>query len=260
MTAHTSGSGYGFATTPSHLQPTPDKTLCQAVDVSPICQRFRHAVVRYQLCFSRVSDLLGFSCPSAVLRKVAFVVVNAINRVLRGRGFTHVRQKRLKVIKPSVAHRDASATVVMESMVARVMATSLHAAPSVVCLCASPSITVSVNRVPMLEVPLTNFGNGFFRDATARFNAATLQVVGFDELFTTAGANTSPMCASSVFSGWFDNTLNNSQTPKYLTGKINKFHFFTLKWLTVMGTWQAAVNSFSGATLAKQLHFSRGFA
>ncbi len=247
MTTSACWEGYGFALTPSHLKSAPNKTLGQAVNVRPICKWSRHAIVSYQPSPSRVPALLRFGGPAAVFRRIAFVVVDAVNRVLLGWGFTHVRQKRLKVIKPSVAHRDASATVVMESGIARVVATSFHAAPSAICLCASPSIPMRVSRVPVLEVPSTNLGNVFFRDAAARFNAPTLKVTGFDELFTTTGANTSPMRASSVFSRWFDNTLNNSQTPKYLTRKINKFHFVTSKLLTVMGAWQSAVRPFFGS-------------
>lgn len=51
-------------------------------------------------------------------------------------------------------------------------------------------------------------------------------------------------------------SADNSNAIDCLTRKVNEFaHFFTLKCVTVIGAWQAAVNSFSGATLAKRVVF-----
>jgi hypothetical protein len=51
---------------------------------------------------------------------------------------------------------------------------------------------------------------------------------------------------------------NNYEMTKPVANTVyESWHFFTLKWITVNGAWQSAVNSSSGATLAKHLHFTK---
>jgi hypothetical protein len=87
-------------------------------------------VVSHNNVRSLVPGLLCASSPTAVLRRVWAVVVDAIKRVLRRGPPAHVSQKRLVRPSPSLAYRYAAAAVVRPAWQASVGAPGLHAGPS----------------------------------------------------------------------------------------------------------------------------------
>lgn len=246
-------SGYRIDITPPVMNPSPYLLLRQSGDLSPLSQWSCRAVALNHAGVALVSRLFAWACPSTVLRKVAFVIVNAINGVGRSWRYTHVSKEGVKAVAPSVAHSYASSAVVHEVGVGGLMAAPNHERPSVVFL--GGSTTIRVTALPVLQVLDTGH---FPVQAPARLGVTASQFVGANDACRSAGAIAIPSHGKNTAAGML-NVLapaDNKQATECLTGKINKsWHFFTLKWLTVMGAWQAAVNSFSGATLAKRVAF-----
>jgi len=79
---------------------------------APFGERARLAPPCDETRFPHISRLLCARRPSAVLRRVVTVRINAIDRSACERSRTHVAEKRLKVIAPLWADADAAATVV----------------------------------------------------------------------------------------------------------------------------------------------------
>jgi hypothetical protein len=79
-----------------------------------------------------LSALLRNSCPSAIFRGVVFVWVKFINGVSTLWAWPHVFKKCRKVVSPSFANPDASATPVWKIFVIAVIAPAFHAKPSLV--------------------------------------------------------------------------------------------------------------------------------
>lgn len=78
-----------------------------------------------------VSKLLLWCRPTAVIRRVVAVVVDAIKRplmLMSRRSGTHVSEEVFKLL-PAVADSDASTTVVCKAMLLRVVATCKHLIP-----------------------------------------------------------------------------------------------------------------------------------
>jgi hypothetical protein len=72
--------------------------------------------------------LVGVSFPSAIIRRVWPVVVNAAERNVR-RLLSHVGEKVFETVKPSIANLDAASTVVFVALCVRVVATGEHLHP-----------------------------------------------------------------------------------------------------------------------------------
>ena len=76
-----------------------------------ILQRSGYAVV----CMQHLAALIDALCfgrrPSAILRRIAERVVDAVNRVFRCGAWSHIRQEMLKGVQPACANGDASRAV-----------------------------------------------------------------------------------------------------------------------------------------------------
>lgn len=229
-----------------------------ARQLCPLHWRERLPVVLKDGDIPLVSSLLFCGGPSAVVRVVSTVGVNPVDGVRGGGRCAHVKKERLETFAPPFAHLNSPSPVERVVGAAEAIATPEHQPPSVVFLRGIPA--VGVVALPMLEV----LDAGHFPvQAPARLSVTRSEFVCPNGAISATRAAAHPRNRRPTRVGVRDicTPANNKQATEYLTRKINEsWHFFTLKWLTVMGAWQAAVNSFSGATLAKHLHFSRGFA
>lgn len=202
-----------------------------------------------------VSSLFPCGGPTAVVFGVAGVVVDSVNRVACRRGGPHVGKEGLKAGAPLVTHDYSSPAVLRVIRAAWVMTSLHHHRPSVVFLgCLA---TIRVAALSMLQILDASH---LLLQAAARLCVPGAKFVCPNDTLTTARALTFPCHsrAPSVFALDIFASTYDKQAAKRTTGKVNKsWHFFTLKWITARSAWQAAVNSFSGATLAKPLYFSR---
>lgn len=76
--------------------------------------------------------LLFSCCPSAIVGRIATVIINAIYAVLSGWSLAHVGDELLKAITPLFAYRNASPAVCLISLRARVFTPGYHRAPNII--------------------------------------------------------------------------------------------------------------------------------
>jgi hypothetical protein len=74
--------------------------------------------------------LFAARCPSAIIRRVVAVVVDAINRKMRAWPTTHIRQKVCETLLPSLANFNSPSAVIGKCMIVRISASSLHCLPN----------------------------------------------------------------------------------------------------------------------------------
>jgi len=232
--------------TPASIGSQVDLLLGESRDSGPFMHSLCFPVHGQRLCVAFVFCLNLCSCPSAITRFVVTVYINAVNRVVTAWRFANVSKERLKAFAPPVAHGYTSPSIDGVVSAGRVVAPSLDVFPCAVFLRSRSA------QVPTLPVSHVVGRDEFSPKTPARLCESVRKAGSDDSFFCSATANTRPLCDGTfvVYSPVFY-----EQATKSLTGKINKFHFFTLKWFTVVGAWQAAVNSFSGATLAKRVAF-----
>jgi len=82
--------------------------------------------------WSLISRLFIVACPSAVVRPVVTIGINAINAVRGGWPFAHVGKEHAEIV-PLFANPDTPATVVFEPSGARIVAPLTHIVPAEVC-------------------------------------------------------------------------------------------------------------------------------
>lgn len=94
--------------------------ISQRVSFSAPCQ---HAIV------SRIVVLLRACCPVAVFRRVAEVVISALDFVFLRRLLAHIFDEGLKTVVPARAYGNPASSVELEFGVFRVIAAASHAEP-----------------------------------------------------------------------------------------------------------------------------------
>lgn len=96
---------------------------------SPCLEGFGFSSESYKEGVPAVSLLLLFSGPSAVVRLIAFIVVNALYGVLIAWGMFHVSKKRYE-FQPVVTNFDSPASVVWVMMIVWIKAALQHVTPN----------------------------------------------------------------------------------------------------------------------------------
>src|SRR5215475_1320110 len=120
---------------PSFFRPTePDAGMNYAIrdpaSFRCFCQRHAGTLIRDKPTIALVSRLLGHGCPSAILRAVALVVINAL-KCRAWRPLAHMRKEVFKR-EPTLTDLDAAATVARKAIVIWVAAACQHCAPHIV--------------------------------------------------------------------------------------------------------------------------------
>ena len=77
----------------------------------PVITGFRLSIELNNMTGSAVSGLVSVRSPAAILGAVRPVVVDTFERMAMCRTFSHVGQKKLRGVSPSVAHRNAPASI-----------------------------------------------------------------------------------------------------------------------------------------------------
>lgn len=88
--------------------------------------------LRGAACLPSILRLLARGGPATVLRSIRSIVVDAVDRVRRGRPLAHVFEERREALQPARADGDAASAVLGIVRSALVQAAILHAAPSLV--------------------------------------------------------------------------------------------------------------------------------
>jgi hypothetical protein len=140
-----------------------DETAVDPKSVCPFRHTERFVVVGQKRLAPAIARLLLSCRPSAVVRLVVAVVVDAFDLVFFGRSLPHVGKECLERL-PAVAHPDASALVVPVSRSTKCLASVEHRPPGFVC------------RGPMHPVCLAAAGRCFTIETTATAFCAEAQV------------------------------------------------------------------------------------
>lgn len=115
--------------------PIPEKSSTQRLNAKidaprPFSQDEGLAVQRQADVVATVTHLFFFGCPSAILRRIRAIVIDAINRVPHGWARSHVFAERGEAVAPTVAHHNAATTVVAIDCRGGNVAARPHASPN----------------------------------------------------------------------------------------------------------------------------------
>ena len=134
-------------------------------------------------CVPFVSGLLLTSCPSTVLGKVAQVIVNSIQRILRPRRHPHVVKKCFKRLAPLFAHMNAAFAIVPLGHTTAVRAATDHSAP---CL------QLFLHFECVTPVGMSELSHPLLSSAAAPLRRACLETVAGNDTRCTAFTSTVP--------------------------------------------------------------------
>ena len=170
------------------------------------CARFPRVLVVN--AGSPVANLVCGACPSAVVRGIPFIVVDALDGHC-WRTQTHVLDERLKRALPPLANFDSAPPVVLERLGRWVSAPLAHSHPYVV-------------RSSMAEtVPeVVSGGSGLHLQTAAGLSATGSEIAAGDFCGVPALARKRPNCSCATTR----NDRNCGKAPEFLSSKINKCH------------------------------------
>ena len=87
------------------------------------------SLFRSKLCLSRIATLLCYRCPATITRFVPAIIVDTLKSKAGG-FFSHIGEKILKAVQPSLADIYAAVPVILRHRVAVISASGLHVDPS----------------------------------------------------------------------------------------------------------------------------------
>lgn len=116
---------------PSIFQPVREALGIHANISRPSAQALGFSIMGKHHISSEIALLLCWRCPSAICRTIAKGSIDSIKSRV-GRALSHVCQKVLERLPPTLAHKDSSAAVLGELCVTLPMASSQHVVVSVV--------------------------------------------------------------------------------------------------------------------------------
>jgi hypothetical protein len=176
------GGRQGTLGRPAALEPFEDYQAADLRLLSPRGEGSAFAAPFNVVVTARVAGLFFLGRPTAILRRVRTVVVDALNR-LAWLTRPHVEIERHEVVKPTFAHGDPAPAVVGVRLVFRVVAALLNAAPALVLRSPTPAVCQrSRESVLILPAPTTDLSSGF-------------QVAGVNLCKSTAFTDAFPSCA-----------------------------------------------------------------
>lgn len=191
---------------PASLKAPTNCLLRYPCDLSPFCHPQAFSVPCQETAGSFISCLLFCGRPATVLRRVALVVLDAVNRVMRAWTRAHVFEERLEGIFPARAHRNAATAVVAPAGIIEIIATLDHGSPSSI-------LTALVHSVLGIAQP-----DPLFVKATTASRGSINQSTRTNDDGFPAGTAAQPSIASEFHSDWFDRR----QLSELLIGEIAK--------------------------------------
>lgn len=163
------------------------------------------------LVVANVVHLFSAGCPPTIFRLVVAVGVYAIKRVFRRWGASHVFEKGLVALQPTIAHADTATSVVSVVVSRRQVAPILHMQPCAIFLRLLASFAMCFLR-------FATFG----QKAAAAFCVAALQRAALNKGLATAIALTLP--SQKATAGRVGALLKNEEAPKALPDQVYFFH------------------------------------
>lgn len=113
----------------SGIHSVPDGVLASSNLFGPSFYAHRAAAICKPPVIAFVILLFLISRPSAIIRRIAFLVVNAINGVFLARWLSHISKKVLKTVPPAFAHANPFGTIFQIPWISAVIASRNHPSP-----------------------------------------------------------------------------------------------------------------------------------
>lgn len=160
---------------------------------------------------SCIVGLFGVAGPAAIIRFIAAIYVFAIKRH-PNRAWTHGREKFLKTFSPFGTHGNTSASIIGETLIGRIKATTLSMMPTLI---------FSRIRKTMSSIAAGKF---FRMEAPATRRRSGPETILADCFFCPTVATTKPIGISISVAY----SLYHSQSSVTISGYINKFYHRTI--------------------------------
>jgi hypothetical protein len=165
--------------------------------------------------------------PFNISRFVTTIIFNAVNRVLPAGALPYMNEKCLEVVYPQGGDGDSAPSVVGKRNMIRVSASVFHCSPYSIFRCFTFTMRKISECSRLVAKAPTAFGMPASKSESARHSCSSTDTTAF------------PLGTSilSVF-----HSVDNCETPKSLSCKINEFLHDAASWLKVMVEdlrWQA---------------------
>lgn len=195
----------GIPCRPAFLEAAPDSCRGASGNSHPIGKNPTHTIDSYGIVLARISRLLGWGSPAAVLWGVRPVIVNSINGPTM-RNMTHIGEKQVKILPP-VTDGNAATTVVTPILARLILTAMNHGVPD-----APNGRSVKAMFGHLL---LGRFG----AKAATRRNVAGLQVPSGADHAISTGANALP---APLFAGDHRRGSDYRKASELLASQIDK--------------------------------------
>ncbi len=204
------GLAQGVGDRPAKLKSRNDSSIRYPRDLRPFCHGHGLSPQCDEATSSHISGLIFSSRPTAVVGRVAFLVVNALKGVLRRRARTHVFQKRCEAIFPAGADQNVAGSVVVVVGILGIVATLNHTLPSIVLGTVAHSVFDDAKVKPA----------GLSLKAAAAFRISAMQIALSNGHGVSAGAAAQPSDGFEFPSY----RLQHCKPSELLVGEISKTH------------------------------------
>lgn len=111
-----------------------------SVFLQPFAKEFCDTIYCYMSVKTTITLLFFASRPFAVFRRIRAVIVDSINGKIIFVGITHIFEKCLKRISPSLANINTSTTIIFVTGFSRIMASLLHIVPYIIDSCSCETV------------------------------------------------------------------------------------------------------------------------
>lgn len=188
--------------------------------ISPLLNCLGFTVDRHKGVRSPVICLHFAYSPTAILRGVVSVVINSVYGMFRRRTWPHVGQKSREVVKPFVAHCDATLSVISTTRVSRVIASSFNIEPS------------KILRTVGAAVGARSFRRFFTSITSTRCDVTSSEIIcGSNRLIATRAVTKPCNISTDIF-----RSLSYNESPKNTTNFIFKSCHHVPSFMNVAGT------------------------
>lgn len=126
---------YGFSLVPASSYARPYNCGASSVLQAPVGNTFSFTIYGHKSIARHISSLCFLSSPPAVFGRIAFIIINAVQRVLGRRLISHICKKIRKSFErviPSLANLYSSPTVPFISSVISIIAATTHISPRII--------------------------------------------------------------------------------------------------------------------------------
>ena len=202
-------SGSNRPSTPKASMNVSNRYSC---DLRPPCRRHTLFLQGENGVVSFIGCLLLSARPVAVLFGIAFLVVEAVQRVLRGGTRPHVFVERLEGILPLRAHGNAAPSIPAVGGILKISAALVHLIPY--------RVFGALTHPVFGKVTPSYFLIHFFPEAATAFRVSAAQGTRTNDNAISTGTTTQPARIVAFRSYW----LQRCQSPELLIREISKIH------------------------------------